>query len=262
MQADLPVKKAQLFGRCVGELSLESDRHRVFTIAQDFCDAEVHQLCQVRTAFGQDNVVGGKIAVDHAFCVGGFESPADTHSQLAHLLPGQGSLGHPLGQRRAVDQLHHQIDAAVFVAKQVVASHDCGMMNVKQRLCFAVKALDSVAVRAHHFDRAHAVEAQMLCTIDGAHSAFAQHAGDFVGAKQHVTRIQDPCAGVSCDNTWTPIIAGVHRIDGLGLVDRFGLLVSHPASSAFGFGSILPLLLRVIGSQEFNCDKLLDSNRY
>ena len=101
---------------------------------------------------------GCEIAVDDALLVRGPQARGQASRQDAQVRFGHRTLLDPVGERDALDQFHHEIDAALVVAQQIVTTNDGGMADGEQRLGFAIEELRDALVRtepgAHHLDRA------------------------------------------------------------------------------------------------------------
>ena len=86
-------------------------------------------------------------------------------------------------QRQAVEELHDDEGAAVFLA-DVVDGADVGMVQRRRSLRLAPEALQSLRVLGHVFgqelERDETVEPGVLGLVHDAHSAAAQLANDAV----------------------------------------------------------------------------------
>ena len=107
-----------------------------------------------------------------------------------HLGNRQRTCDQPLGQRFALDELHHEEgDSTGFV--EVVHACDVGMAEHREDARFALEALDVIRVeqvRVKDLHRDVPTQAAVVCAIDLAHPAAAEWLEDFVGAQPAAAR--------------------------------------------------------------------------
>ncbi len=134
--------------------------------------------------------------MDDSLPVRGVEGLGDLRAILQHLRQRQRATGQRVGQRFAVDQLHHQVVAALLLA-DVEQRADVGMAQRGDRLRLAPEAGEQRGVGGEvgrqHLDRHLAVEARVPGAVDLAHSAGADRRGDLVRT--------EPGAGIKCHGT-------------------------------------------------------------
>jgi hypothetical protein len=175
---DASAVKPELLRRCVREPALEALLDRMVARGHELGEPEVDQLGELWPAFRQNDVVGGDVPVNDAARVGGGKPEPQTPEQRMHLGRLEDPFLQELRQRRAVDELHHQVEAFRVVAKQLVTAHDGLVLNVEQRVCFPQEKLGRNRivglVGADDFDRAVDTEREMVRTIDGTHAALPQ----------------------------------------------------------------------------------------
>ena len=91
-----------------------------------------------------------------------------------------------IGERLALDELHHEEIETVLVA-DVVQHADVGVVEPRDGDGLALEALAEALVFGqpgrNHLDGDHAVEAGVAAAIDLAHAADAEERQDFVGAE-------------------------------------------------------------------------------
>src|SRR6266508_193765 len=93
------------------------------------------------------------------------------------------------GESVALAVFHHEIDRALAGGAQIVNCNCIRMSKTASSLPLALKTAQPFSIAAHFrrqdFDRDAIAEQNVTCTIDGTHSAFAQHAFDLILAIKH-----------------------------------------------------------------------------
>src|SRR6266436_3035182 len=131
------------------------------------------------------------------------QSCTDLLCNLNNLFQGQRStFGNLMSQAVAIDVLHHHIDLAVIGHSALENHHDIAVMNAPRRGCFILEPLDNFGIfrtRATEHLKSYtpASDAQLLCQIDLAHSAFAEHTNDVV-VPYNLLAQRKAGAGVTC----------------------------------------------------------------
>ena len=87
--------------------------------------AEVQEL---RSRLGEHHVPGLEVAMHDTVPVSAVESIGDLRSVAQHLVRWQRPLGDPIGQRLALEQLHHEVVGPVLLT-DVVECADVGMVQ-------------------------------------------------------------------------------------------------------------------------------------
>jgi hypothetical protein len=125
-------------------------------------------------------------AVRHAFAVGLVQGVRHLDGVLEHLLQRERTFRQPLGQRFALQVLHHQEIDSVLMS-DVVEDADVRMIQSGDRPRFAVEALAHVGptgkVCGQHLDGYDAVEPRVAGLIHLSHAPGADERDDFVGAE-------------------------------------------------------------------------------
>src|SRR6185436_11304683 len=136
---------------------------------------------------GDEQVLRLQVAVDDAALVRGGKPARDLNRVVDRL----GRRDPPLllqavAQRLALEQLHHRVDDARFVA-DVVDGEDVGMIERGHRPRLALEAREAigggVGLRGKDLDRDLAPEPRVVGAIDLAHAAPADRAEDLVRAE-------------------------------------------------------------------------------
>ena len=164
-----------------------------------FGDAEVDDLRRGPAVDLGDQDVGGlQIAVDDPLLVGVLDRLADGHEQLQPGPHREPLLVAELGDRNALDQLHHKEGLAGRGGAAVVNAGDVGVIHQGQRLAFGVEA-------GQHRSRIHADLDQfqghppldrlgLLGPVDRAHAPFSEDFEQRVSAGDDLVR-DEPVAG-------------------------------------------------------------------
>jgi hypothetical protein len=113
-----------------------------------------------------------QVAMDDPLLVRGVERVADLDARLDGLIEG-----HRPGDGLAVDELHHEVAAAVVLA-DVVQRADVRVVERRDRLRLALEPLGERAFHGLHRDVA--VETRVFGAIDVAHSPGASRLDNFV----------------------------------------------------------------------------------
>ena len=157
------------------------------------CQTEVEQP---GTALGQRDVGGFEVAVDDPLPVRGVEGIGDLDGNPDRLVDGQRALREPLGQRVALQVLHHQVVDPVLGA-DVEDGADMGVTQGRQRLGFPLEPLPAFGilgeVLGQDLDGDGAIKTGVAGSIDFAHAAGADPGDDFIGT--------EACAG-SQEHGW------------------------------------------------------------
>ncbi len=140
------------------------DRNRRFDLRQ----SEIEQL---HAGFGDENVGGFQIAMNHARAVRNVQRVADLYRVFEGPVERQRSL-----QRRAVHVLHDEV-----VGSNVVERADVGMIQRRDGPSLALEPLREGFLR--HLDRDDAVEASVTSFVDVAHAAAPKRSYDFIRAE-------------------------------------------------------------------------------
>jgi hypothetical protein len=124
--------------------------------------------------------------VHHARAVRGIERVGDLGADPQHVGRGERPAEDALGERLAIDQLHHQVVGRAFAA-DVVEGADVGMAQAgdEPRLALETRAR-AVArgeVLGQHFDRDVTAEPGVPGAVDLPHPAGAEGGNDLVGAE-------------------------------------------------------------------------------
>ncbi len=132
-------------------------------------EAEVEQL---DAALGQHDVAGLQVPVHDPLPMRLIQRVGDLHAVAQRLLEGQRPLGEAVGQRLALDQLHHEVIHAVLVA-DVVQRADMRVGQGGDRLGLALEAELQLRVlrqvRGQHFDRDRPVEPRVPGLVNLPH---------------------------------------------------------------------------------------------
>ena len=130
------------------------------------------------------HVRGLQVAVDDALFVSGLERLEN--------LPGDGkcfgnrepSLDEAIGERRPLDQLHHQSHVAVGVLHSVDGS-DVRVVERRESPGLPLEAGHVIGVRQRigdHFDRHVPSQLRVACAVDASHATLADLGGDLIDA--------------------------------------------------------------------------------
>ena len=154
--------------------------------------AEVEQL---GARLRQHDVARLEIAVDHPLAVGRGQRVGDLRPVLQRLIGSERALGQAVGQRPALEVLHHQVVHTAVLA-DVVQRADVGVVQVGDRPRLALESLPRLGlvgqVARKHLDRHGPVEPRVARPVDLAHTASAQGVDDLVrpepgaGIESHV----------------------------------------------------------------------------
>jgi hypothetical protein len=129
--------------------------------------------------------------------VGGGQPRGNPLPEITHLVRRERALGQAVGERNALDQLHHQEDAPLVVAQKIVTADHRRVVHLQQRPGLAVEALHRLRIAAergvHDLDGPKAPQAQVLRAVDRAHPASPQDLDDLVSAEQHRPGTQPVC---------------------------------------------------------------------
>ena len=121
-----------------------------------------------------------------AVAVRGFEGFGDLPRDAERLVQRQGALGEPLGQGRALDQLHDEATVAVRLC-QAVNVRDIGVVERGQNLGLALEAGQPVLIGCHggrqDLQGHLTLQLGVAGPIDLAHTARAEMADDLVGSE-------------------------------------------------------------------------------
>ena len=124
--------------------------------------------------------------MDDPLAVGLVQRIRDLNGRLERLLQRQGPLGQPLGQRLALQVLHHQEVHAVL-APHVVERADVRVVQAGDGLGFALEPLLQLRVasdvRGQDFDGDRAVEAGVAGFVHLAHAASPEGGDDLIRTK-------------------------------------------------------------------------------
>ena len=149
-------------------------RHRL--LRDGARDAEVGELDDV--VFGDEDVGRLDIAMEQtlAVCVG--EAACDLRRVVDRDRLGEAAVSRDdLGERRAVDQFHHDEVRIVLVA-DVEGVDDVGMRELCGRFGLLVEAANELVVGgvlfAQHFDRDAPAQQDIGAAVDRRHAAFAE----------------------------------------------------------------------------------------
>ncbi len=150
-------------------------------------EAEVEHLH--RAVAGELDVGGLQVAVDDTALVGVLEGLGDLAGDRQRLVERQRAARQPIGQGRALDQLHDQeAERRGRVRRLEGVEHgDARVVERGQDLGLALEAAQPVGVGGdrlgQHLDRHLAVEPRVARPVDLAHAAGAERGEDFVGAE-------------------------------------------------------------------------------
>jgi hypothetical protein len=104
-------------------------------------DAEIDQLCILETAPRQNHVFGREIAMDHALLVCMGEARREAIAQGAYLRDRQRLAPDSLGERWAVDELHHQIEKPALADEGALVEDDRRIAQLAQCRALAQEQL-------------------------------------------------------------------------------------------------------------------------
>ena len=141
-----------------------------------FSQTEVEQL---RTRLREHDVARLQIAVHDSRTMGALERFGDLRAEAQDVVNRQGAAQKAIGERLTFEQLHHQVPVA-----DVIKRADVGMIQLRNRLRFALKSSDQLRVRGElrrqHFDRHAAIEARVASAPDLPHAAGTERRDDLV----------------------------------------------------------------------------------
>ena len=132
------------------------------------------------------DVRGLQVPVDHALLVRHLERLGDLRCDAQPVLQIERTRGQALGERLALDELHHDV-ARLAVLLRPVDRRDGRVVDGRQHPGLAFEARDAGGVLRElvrqHLDRHVAAELAVARAIDLAHAADAEQVGDLVGAE-------------------------------------------------------------------------------
>ena len=124
----------------------------------------------------------------------------DLRAEAQHVGHGQRALVQALGERRALDQLHHEV-VRLALAAHVEQRADVRVVERRHDFRFALEARAHVRIRAQvlgqHLDRHLAAESRVARAVDLTHSSRAQRGEDLVrtelrsGSERHAARTSE-----------------------------------------------------------------------
>ena len=145
--------------------------------------AEIHQL---RAAFRQHDVARLQIAMNDPRPMRGIERLAHFHADPHGLLQRNRTAPQPVGQRFALEILHHQKIDALLVA-HVIQRADTRMIQRRNRARLAVESLSQLWVRGkmlrQDLDGHFAAQPRVAGAIHFAHTARSQRGHNLVRSK-------------------------------------------------------------------------------
>jgi hypothetical protein len=142
-------------------------------------DAEVDDLHRGPAAAPliDDDVVGLDVGVDHAGEVRLLEAAQHLAHDVDQVLAGERAARHQLGQRRAGQVLHHQVQQAVEALAVVDDRDRVGMVEPRRRQRLVVEALDQLGVGGQllgeDLDRDGASQRDLVGLVDRTRAADA-----------------------------------------------------------------------------------------
>ena len=134
----------------------------------------------------EEDVVGLEVAVDEAGAVSGFEPGGDLVEDEAGLGGGDRAALHPLAKRLALEEVHHEIAAAVGEGSEREDIDDVGVADPVDRPRLLDEALDGRGVvrqlGLEDLDRRALADHRMRRGVDDAHATATELALDDVTA--------------------------------------------------------------------------------
>ena len=142
----------------------------------------------------QHDVRGLQVAMDDALAVRAVERAGDLRSRRRRAWSsGNGAPGEPIGERLALEQLHHQVVDAILVA-DVEQRADVRVVQARDGARFALEALAAPWITAtsggQDLDGDDAIQPRVARPIDLAHSARAENGLNLVRPEE--------CARIQC----------------------------------------------------------------
>ena len=132
-------------------------------------------------------LAGFEIAMDDALLVRRFERFGDLLRDRQRLIEGYRTLRDALGERRPLDQLHHQRADAVRLLDAVDLRRCCGWFSdastCASRSKRARRSASLAKISGQDFDCDVAAQPDVASAIDFAHPAGAKWTGDLVRAE-------------------------------------------------------------------------------
>ena len=126
--------------------------------------------------------------------VRGGETARDVSGDIHRFADGQGSIGDPLAQGLALEQLHHRVGMAVALP-DVEDRQDVGVRQRRNRVRFALEARQRLRIsgdgRRNNLDRDVAIQPPVARAIDLAHAARAERSDDGVNGSSECPVVSD-----------------------------------------------------------------------
>ena len=123
----------------------------------------------------------------HATAMRFIQCSRDLRTQLQHLRQRQRPLLQTLGQRFALDALHHQVVDSVLMT-DVMQHANVWMIQVRDGFRFALEPLLANRITRKllrkNLDRNGAIQTSIAGAVDFAHPASAEGGTDFIGSEE------------------------------------------------------------------------------
>ena len=147
-----------------------------------------------RAVLADFDVRGLQVPMDDPLLVRGFEGVRDLRRDRERLVDGNRPADDPIGERRALDQLHHQGVYAVGVFEPVDL-RDVRMIERREHPRFSPEAGEAIGIAGdggqQDFDRDLAIERRVAGLVDLAHPARADSRRDLIRAD--ALPLEAPC---------------------------------------------------------------------
>jgi hypothetical protein len=154
---------------------------------------DLHEVALAGDLLAQEDVVRLQIAMDDARAVRSFEAGEQLLDDRRDLARGDATTRvDALGQRHAVEELHHHVERAVRQRSEIQHLDDVLRPDASGRLGFALEALHGVGARGQrgqqHLDGHLAMDADVRALVHGTHRAAANLAHDAILPVDDLTR--------------------------------------------------------------------------